>query len=121
MPIWGTWVKFLHINSKFCKFGQECDNKMCSFWHAKEKEQSDNLANLNDAEKSYMEDNNSTDKSVNFVTSTPKKIECEECRNQSQCDDCFVRQENPEHFPNWQGTLFSTPDRVQQVADKMED
>ena len=93
--------KFLHIGSKFCRFGQECDNKMCPFRHSKESEPSeanDTNTKLNDVEISDMEDNDSPDKIVNFVTSTPRKIDCEECKNQSQCVDCFVRQENPEHF-----------------------
>ena len=90
--------KYLHINSKLCRFGQECDNKMCPFKHSYEKEPSetyDTISRLKDAEISDMEDNDSPDISVNFVTSTPRKIACEECRNQSQCVDCFVRQENP--------------------------
>ena len=108
--------KFLHINSKLCRFGQECDNKMCPFRHSQEKESSEtngNISKLNDAEISNMEENDSPDKSV-FVTSTPRKIACEECRNQSQCVDCFVRQENPsfEQFSDWQATILSTPDRV---------
>ena len=30
-----------------------------------------------------------------FMTSTPQKIkyDCEECQNQTQCTDCFVRQD----------------------------
>jgi hypothetical protein len=48
----------------------------------------------NDATKSDMEDKDTSDDSLNFVTSTPvkRKLNCEECANQSQC--VFVRQEN---------------------------
>jgi hypothetical protein len=99
---------------------------MCPFRHSQEKEPyetNDTIGKLKDTEISDMEDNDSPDISVNFVTSTPRKIACEECRTQSQCVDCFVRQENPsvEQLAEWRETILSTPDRVQQVADKMED
>ena len=51
----------------------------------------------NDVQISDMEDGDNSDDLVNFVTSTPvkRKIQCEECKNETQCVDCFVRQENP--------------------------
>ena len=36
-----------------------------------------------------------SDVSENFMTSTPqkKKIDCDECKQKSQCVDCYVREE----------------------------
>ena len=63
-----------------------------------------------------------SDVSENFMTSTPqkKKIDCDECKQKSQCVDCYVREE----YESKDERLFfmtglstdSTPDRVQQVA-----
>ena len=40
------------------------------------------------------EDNETVSMNESFVTSTPQKInyQCEECENQQQCTDCYVRQ-----------------------------
>ena len=42
-----------------------------------------------------MDDNDATTEYTSIVTSTPQKTEFnyEDCINQSQCTDCFVRQE----------------------------
>ena len=39
------------------------------------------------------EDNNISDDGVYFVTSSPVKrmVNCEECKTETQCVDCFVR------------------------------
>ena len=67
-----------------------------------------------------MEDNDSPVDRVKFKTSTPRKIDCEECRNQSQCVDCFVRQENPSiiEFSHCLATLLSTPVPRQDAAGR---
>ena len=84
--------KFLNINSRNCRLGQLCDKRLCPFRHLQEEEPHEtNNTNIKDAEISDMEDNDS----VNFMTSTPRKIDCEECKDQSQCVDCYVSQENP--------------------------
>ena len=56
---------------------------------------------INDGQISDMEDNDISDDGVNFVTSTPvkRKVNCKECKNETQCVDCFVRQENPQFSP----------------------
>ena len=69
--------------------------------HSEEVSSGKHVMELNDdATKSDMEDKDVSDDSVNFVTSTPvkRKFNCEECANQSQCVDCFVRQENPSNI-----------------------
>jgi hypothetical protein len=84
-----------------------------TFTERSQKEDTD----INDGQISDMEDNDISDDGVNFVTVTPvkRKVNCKECKNETQCVDCFVRQEHP-HFSPCQVTILSTPDRVQQVA-----
>ena len=66
--------KFLHEVANDCKFGKICNKEMCPRRHPEEK-----LENIGDIE---------TD-----TVSTPQKIndQCEECENQPQCTDCYVR------------------------------
>ena len=76
-------------------------------------------------EMSENEENNFSsviaDVSENFMTSTPqrKKTNCDECKQKSQCLDCFVREEceskDERLFFMTGRSADSTPDRVQQV------
>ena len=49
-----------------------------------------------DVEEVYMDENDTTSGDNSFVTSTPQKtkFDCEDCKNKSQCTDCYVRQDN---------------------------
>ena len=50
------------------------------------------IDDLENSEK--MENDNTAYENISFTTSTPKKrqFECEECKNESQCTDFFVKQ-----------------------------
>ena len=50
---------------------------------------------MEDVEDDSMAGNDTTNEYTSFLTSTPQKTQfnCEDCRNQSQCTDCYVRQE----------------------------
>ena len=87
--------KFLHIASKNCQFGVKCKRTLCPYRHSEMKRNSSvdkEIDNLENSEK--MENDNTADENISFTTSTPKKgqFECEECKNESQCTDCFVKQ-----------------------------
>ena len=50
--------------------------------------------NISDKDSSKYLDNSSLGKTGNtspFHTSTPKSINCAECKNRSECTDCIVR------------------------------
>ena len=84
--------KYLHALAKTCKLGQNCNKRLCPNRHVEDEVDitSDNSI-INDNENCSQ---NSGHDSSSFVTSTPQKksFQCEECVNQSQCTDCYVRQ-----------------------------
>ena len=85
--------KFLHSVSKMCTYSQTCERNLCPYRHSEERNY---ITNLDDVEESDIEKNDITsDEKKSFTTSTPRKrkFECEECDNESQCTDCFVRQD----------------------------
>ena len=85
-PFENLGCKFSHINSKMCRNGQLCEQRLCPFRHSEEVSSGKNVMEPNDdATKSNMEDKDISDDSVNFVTSTQvkRKVNCEECENQS--------------------------------------
>ena len=86
--------KFLHSKAKVCKEGHNCQRRLCPLRHLEEEEH----AKSNYATESNVEDKDISEDTCNFVTSTQvkRKFNCEECKNQTQCVDCFVRQENPD-------------------------
>ena len=72
----------------------------CKFLHAKSSNKIDQPKKVNDTTWGEEDEKteNSDDKhytSFHTSTSTPIKIEfkCEECKDKSQCTDCFVRQD----------------------------
>ena len=85
---------------------------MCPFRHAKATRQEnnseenvsqenysqENVSQENDTLENDFMESNATGNDRNFMTSTPtkKKYDCNDCRNKSQCVDCFVQQENPD-------------------------
>jgi hypothetical protein len=87
--------KFIHAVSENCVFGESCRRRLCPCRHPEE------TRHVVDNTKSYVETNEMDDNDhtvhdySSFVTSTPRKssFQCEECFNQSQCTDCFVRQD----------------------------
>ena len=86
--------KFLHAVSKICELGQTCKRYLCPFRHTTDKKVASNDTEMEDAEVDSIDENDTTDEYNSFVTSTPQtnQFDCEDCRNQSQCTDCYVRQ-----------------------------
>ena len=99
--------KFLHTNSKNCVFGKKCRVKLCPFKHNDEKkvtlhdfetydveeiEVNANDTAIEDAGNCSLQD--ISNDNTSFATSTPskRKFECRECKNVSQCVNCFVDQ-----------------------------
>ena len=71
-----------------CKFKHEVDIK------ATFEEKGDTSKGISDKDKCQSLENSSLVKngySSSFQTSTPKSINCEECKNKSECTDCIVR------------------------------
>ena len=90
---------------------------MCPFRHKeieKEKEDStDTEIKVIDLESFEMEDFENVEDSK---SPTNKEFVCDECKNTSQCVECFVNQNiQTEDWDN----LISTPDRVQQVGVRL--
>ena len=89
--------KFLHEVAKDCKFGQKCKKGMCPRRHSEEERENKGDTKI-DIDEEHFSENDEHDNIVSqndsFVTSTPQKtnFQCEECVNQQQCTDCFVRQ-----------------------------
>jgi len=104
--------KFLHSVSKNCAYNRTCKRKLCPYRHSKEERNERNdtgdtqIDDLADEDSISLDEENTSDENAQFLTSTPKKrkIECEECINQSQCTDCIVRQvlrkTQKVHFPD---------------------
>ena len=87
--------KFLHAVSKICELGQTCKRHLCPFRHTTDKSVASKDTEMEDVEDDSMAGNDTTNEYTSFLTSTPQKTQfnCEDCRNQSQCTDCYVRQE----------------------------
>ena len=109
-PFEDLGCKFFHTVSEICKYGPTCTKRMCPFRHLQET--SDNVTEMDDSQISENDDNEKLSNEVNFITSTPlkRKFDCEECHDQSQCTDCFVRQ----HTQNKQES-FSHQDDIGHV------
>ena len=108
--------KFNHIPSENCSLGEACGKTKCPFKHdSKEKIANDTKSDKSNLQVSDMEDINGAEdrddvedsdgfEDINFVTSTPikRKFECEECKNISQCVECFVNQHHQSEGQSFQ-------------------
>ena len=85
--------KFMHVFSRNCKFGQRCTKRLCPLRHV-EKEVNATMDTEIDIEEEQCSQNDADNNYESFVTSTPQKTEyqCDECENETQCTDCFVRE-----------------------------
>ena len=86
--------KFLHTVAEICQFGQRCQRRLCPLRHTLDKRVAVN--DTEDVEEVYIDENDTTSADNSFATSTPQKtrFDCEDCKNKSQCIDCYVRQDN---------------------------
>ena len=82
--------KFLHSISENCQFGKHCTRSLCPARHGNVENNENETDDEDKSEKSL----NESKVLESFVTSTPKKrkFQCEDCRKESQCVDCFVEQ-----------------------------
>lgn len=88
--------KFLHAVSKNCQFGRTCRRRLCPCRHPEANRHvvDDPKSDVDEETNEMDESHDTTNHYSSFVTSTPRNTiyQCEECGNQSQCTDCFVRQ-----------------------------
>ena len=86
--------KFLHISYKNCQLGQKCKRTLCTYRHSETKSNSIDDKEIDNLENSEGTEDETAEDTISFTTSTPQKgrFECEECKNQSQCTDCYVKQ-----------------------------
>ena len=89
--------KFFHTDSKKCKFGLTCQ-RMCPFKHVRVNNNEVTETNIDNSRIGKNEEDEKNETMADdglFMTSTAQKIkyDCEECQNQTQCTDCFLRQD----------------------------
>ena len=86
--------KFLHAVSKICELGETCERHLCPFRHTMDMSVASNEDEMEVVDDDSMDGNDTTTEYTSFLTSTlqKSKFDCEDCINETQCTDCFVRQ-----------------------------
>ena len=88
--------KFLHSFAEECKLGHTCKRRLCPNRHGKRGD-IDRDIDCTDEVRDISEKFETKETEFDAIkTSTPKKrkFQCEECKDKSQCIDCYVRQDN---------------------------